>query len=166
MQYLSLFLLAFSFLTTSCIQTATRENTEEVPPAYTEADVAAVHQLIQDCFDDIWSNLDTSKIDDYHTGDFLLLEHGELWTNDTIINYQLEAATRRAENPYQRINTFDFIRSEIQGDAIWLAYHNYATYKRDTTILGKGQWLESAVAVETEDGWRLQSLHSTRVPQE
>jgi hypothetical protein len=166
MKSLYLLLISLLLLTTSCIHTAKRDPSAAEVRTYTEADVAIVEQLIQDCFDEIWSNLDTSKIDDFHTSDFLVLEHGELWTNDTIINYQLEAAARRAENPYQRINTFDFIRSEIQGDAIWVAYHNYATYKRDTTIIGKGQWLESAVAIETADGWRLQSLHSTRVPQE
>lgn len=158
-----LFFLSLLFLITACKDTPSLASMPEVDQPYNQADVENVQQLIQDCFDEIWSNLDTGKIDDFHTDDFLLLEHGELWTNDTIVNYQLRAATQQADNPYERINTFDFIRSEIQGDAIWIAYHNYATFKRDTAILGHGQWLESAVAIETEEGWRLQSLHSTRV---
>ena len=125
-------------------------------------DVKAVKQLIQDVFDDVWSGLDSSKISQYHTEDFLLLEHGEVWTNETVANYT-EKAKKRNVIP-KRTNRFEYIEVRASKKTIWVAYHNYATFEVDGKETGKGQWLESALAVKTKDGWKLKLLHSTRVP--
>jgi hypothetical protein len=45
-----------------------------------------------------------------------------------------------------------------------MAYHNYAEFVRADTLVAEAQWLESAVAVKTKEGWRLKMMHSTRVP--
>lgn len=128
-------------------------------------DKAAAQQLIQDIFDNIWSGTDTSFVGRYQTEDFVLLEHGEVWTNDTIRNYQLRKAANPQKDAPQRKNSFDFFRTEQNGDEIWLAYHNYGHWVNaagDTT-LARG-WLESAVAKRYEDGWKLRMMHSTRLP--
>lgn len=120
-----------------------------------------VKALITGSFDDIWSNLDASKIKNYHTGDFILLEHGEVWTNETIADYT-EKAKQNKPIP-KRENRFEFISIKIEGDMAWLAYRNYAKWSLKGEEKGKMQWLESATAILTKDGWRLQMLHSTRV---
>jgi sarcosine oxidase delta subunit len=130
----------------------------------TEADQAAVQQLIQDIFDNIWSGTDTSYVSEYHTNDFVLLEHGEVWTNDTIRNYQLRKAANMQPDAPARKNSFSFFRMEQNGDEIWTAYHNYGHWvnaAQDT--VSAYEWLESAVAVRTDEGWKLRMMHSTRV---
>ena len=85
----------------------------------------AIKQLIQNAFDGVWSDLDSTKITEYHTDDFLLLEHGEIWNNDTIKNYLIKA--RQAEKKSDRVNKFEFIRFVKSKKSIWVAYQNYAT---------------------------------------
>jgi ketosteroid isomerase-like protein len=120
-----------------------------------------VKAVITGSFDAIFSDLDATKIKEYYTDDFILLEHGEVWTNQTIIGYTERAKT---QTPLQtRHNRFEFISVKIEGDMAWLAYHNYAHWTLDGKETGKMQWLESATAIKTKNGWRLQMLHSTRV---
>ncbi len=121
----------------------------------------ALKQLIQNVFDQVWGELDSTKIAAYHTDDFLLLEHGEVWTNDTIKSYIAKART--AEKLPKRTNNFEFIRFVKSENSIWFAYQNYATLSIDGKKIIDLQWLESAVAIKTKQGWKLQMLHSTRV---
>ncbi len=127
----------------------------------TKNEAIAVKKLVQDTFDEVWSKLDSTQLKKFHTVDFLLLEHGQLWNNDTIANYQTKALKN---TPSKRVNSFDFIKLEKYGNSIWVAYHNYATFTKKDGSSSKAQWLESAVAIRTEDGWKLKMLHSTWVP--
>lgn len=127
-----------------------------------ESDKELIKNLVIESFDDIWSGLDSEKIDKYYTKDFLLLENGEVWNNDSIAKY-LDKAILRKPNP-KRINSIEIIEIKIAGKMAWVAYHNYATFSIDDKITRKAHWLESATAVLTENGWRLEMLHSTRIP--
>jgi uncharacterized protein (TIGR02246 family) len=128
------------------------------------SDEEMIKALIKNSFDDIWSKFDSKKIEDYHTKDFLLLEHGEVWNNDTIANY-VNKAILKTPLP-TRINSFEFIDIKIDGDIAWVAYTNNAVISLEGKIIREAQWLESVVAVRTENGWRLQMMHSTRVKKE
>lgn len=101
-------------------------------------------------------NADTLR--HYSTADFQLLEDGEVWNLDTLIN----KITPRKNSKIQRINTFDFIRTEQSGDRAWVSYHNSAEFR-----LGEKQqtvrWLESVVLVKTKEGWKIQLMHSTKL---
>lgn len=121
-------------------------------------------QLIKGSFEEVWSNLDVEKVKEYHTDDFLLLEDGVVWNNDSIINYQHRALQTIGNT--KRHNKFDFVKVEKSGNSIWLAYHNYASWTNEGKVVGEAHWLESAVAIRTEDGWKLKMLHSTRVKNE
>ena len=157
-------LLLLGYLSFSCNEAPTTVPAATVTTDPT-ADRAAAQQLIQDIFDDIWSGTDTAYVGRYHTEDFVLLEHGEVWTNDTIRNYQLGKLANYDAAAPQRNNSFDFFRTELNHDEIWMAYHNYGHWidgAGDTT-LSRG-WLESAVAVRTGQGWKLRMMHSTRLP--
>ena len=59
-------------------------------------------------------------------------------------------------------NTFDFFKTKREGNRIWMAYHNYATIKKDT-LVRKAQWLESIIAIKKDTVWKLELMHSTRV---
>ena len=125
----------------------------------------AIQQLVIDAFDEVWSALDTNSLARLHTDDFLLLENGEVWTNDSILNYQRSAMVSMIEQGYVRTNRMEFLTTESSGDLAWTAYHNYGTWTVGQDTTGQAHWLESAVAVKTAEGWKLKMLHSTRVQQ-
>jgi len=127
----------------------------------TSAEKKIIINLVQNAFDDIWSKYDSSKLKVHHTDDFLLLENGHLWNNDTIASYQEKGLKGPAR---KRVNSFDFFKFEKYGESIWAGYHNYATFTSEKGEISKAQWLESIVAIKTETGWKLKMMHSTWVP--
>lgn len=131
--------------------------------AYKSADIDSVKRLIEHSFQDIWSDLDTASIRTHHTKDFILLEAGMVWNNDSIVNYLLGEQKRMMEGQYRRENRFDFLKSVQRQNTIWVAYQNYGTWIKGVDTLGTAHWLESAIAVKEKGQWRLQQLHSTPV---
>ncbi len=129
-----------------------------------ETDKTRIVNLVVESFDEIWSKLDSKNIEKYYTKDFLLLENGEVWNNDSIRNY-LDNAILRKPNP-KRMNTIEIIEIKIEKRMAWIAYQNYATFSTDNKIIRKAHWLESATAILTEHGWKLEMLHSTRIKNE
>ncbi|MFN9381297.1 MAG: DUF4440 domain-containing protein [Bacteroidota bacterium] len=126
-----------------------------------ETDKTRIENLIIESFDEIWSKLDAKNIDKYYTKDFLLLENGKVWNNDSIKNY-LDNAMLRKPN-LKRMNSIEVIEIKIANKMAWISYQNYATFSSDNKIIRKAHWLESATAILTENGWKLEMLHSTRI---
>ena len=129
--------------------------------ASNDANKASIKNLVLESFNEIWSKLNSKNIDKYYTTDFLLLENGEVWNNDSITNY-LNYAVLLKSNPI-RINTIEIIEIKVARKKAWIAYHNYATFSSDDKIVRKAHWLESATAILTQKGWKLEMLHSTRI---
>ena len=129
-----------------------------------KTDESLIKELITESFDEIWSKLNSKNIGKYYTKDFVLLENGEVWNNDSIANY-LDIAILRKPNP-KRVNTIEIIEIKIANSTAWVAYQNYATFSIENKIIRKAQWLESATAILTENGWKLEMLHSTRTKNE
>ncbi len=128
----------------------------------TSEEEAIAKELIQGSFDKIWGGVDSTEIPNYHTDNFMILEHGEIWDNDRIKTY-IRGQLQNEERPLRK-NSMEYISIEKYGSSIQLAYHNYAEFTRADTLVGNMEWLESALAVETPEGWRLKMMHSTRVP--
>ena len=126
-----------------------------------ETEKSKIKELITKSFDDIWSGLNSKKIDNYYTKDFLLIENGEVWNNDSITNYLYNAILKKPIP--KRVNSFEFIEVKISKGMAWIAYKNYATFSVEDKIIGKAYWLESATAILTENGWKLEMLHSTGI---
>ncbi|WP_396195046.1 DUF4440 domain-containing protein [Flavobacterium sp.] len=120
--------------------------------------------LIIKSFDEIWSELNSKNINKFYTKDFLLLENGEVWNNDTIAQY-LDKAILKKPMP-TRVNTIEIIDVKVSNGTAWIAYKNQAEFTVDNKIIRKAYWLESATAILTENGWKLDMLHSTRVKNE
>lgn len=129
-----------------------------------KADQKAVKQLVEDVFQALLSDFDSTRVDDLLTNDFLLLEHGEVWNTDTIRNYIRRALT--SSDRSIRKNKFDFVKLEQYGDMMWVAYDNYATWTKDGQQVGSMHWLESVVAIKNDKNWQLKMMHSTRVSDE
>lgn len=153
MKHITKILFVFILILTSCKK-------EKETASNSNEDFKAVEQVVQGVFDDIWSDKKAELLTKYHTDDFILLEHGEVWTNDTITNWCIRAKKR--DIGVKRINSFDFFEAKKEGNRIWMAYHNYATIKKDT-LERKLQWLESIVAIKQDSIWKLELMHSTRV---
>lgn len=151
-------LLMFLVIGVSCNQ-KTPEKTQETD----EEAIQSVELVIQNLFDEVWAGYDETAITKYQTEDFLLLEHGEVWNNDTIANWCKKM--QKKGQSMQRVNTFKRIDAQKNGDKLWLAYHNYGSFKRDTITFNRS-WLESVVAVKQDTVWKLELMHSTRQPVE
>ena len=124
-----------------------------------ETDKSHIKELIIKSFDEIWSELNSKNIDKYYTKDFLLLENGQVWNNDSITNY-LDNAILKKPIP-NRVNSIELIEIKVFNGMAWIAYRNQATFLIENKIVGKAHWLESAIAILTENGWKLEMLHST-----
>ncbi len=145
-----IFILSLIFQIKALAQNSTKPN-----------DAQEIQQLIQDSFDFLFSGYRAELLDSFYTPDFLLLEQGEVWDMDFIKTY-LEDRSKNP-NPVTRTNRFEFIKTEVFGERAWVAYHNWATFTKEGTAPREVYWLESASAIRTSEGWRLELLHSTRV---
>lgn len=127
----------------------------------TEAERQIAKDLIQGAFDELWAGVDSTKISNYHTDDFVILENGEVWDNERIKEFMRKqlAITDRAK----RTNRMEYLSIDKYGESMQIAYYNFAEFTRADTVAGNAKWLESALAVPTKDGWRLKMMHSTWV---
>lgn len=148
-------------LTAVIILSSCQPAAPEKEQALTKEEEQVAKDLIQGAFDEIWGGVDSTAIATYHTDDFFILEHGEVWDNDRIKTY-IRGQHQRKDRP-ERINKMEYITIEKYGHSMQIAYHNFADFIRADTLVAKRQWLESALAVKTEAGWRLKMMHSTRV---
>ncbi|MBW2366807.1 MAG: nuclear transport factor 2 family protein [Deltaproteobacteria bacterium] len=115
----------------------------------------SVENVVREFFEGI-SALDYERIAMQTTEDFQLLEHGEVWTLDNLVNVLKDSEPVLVE----RINTFDFIEYKQVGAMAWISYWNRA----DIKMLKQdrlARWLESAVCVKEAETWKMQLLHST-----
>lgn len=124
-----------------------------------EADILSLKNLVEDSFQDILTDLKSEKIADYYTEDFILIENGEIWNNDSVRNY-LERARLRTPKP-TRVNKFDFFKMEITDDVAWVSYYNTATFTTENSPPRIVNWLETVIAIRTEQGWRIKLLHNS-----
>lgn len=63
-----------------------------------EAEILILKKLVEVSFQDILTDFKSEKIADYYTEDFILIENGEIWNNDSVRNY-LEKARLRTPKP-------------------------------------------------------------------
>ena len=124
-----------------------------------EDDILSLKKLVEDSFQDILTDLKSEKIADYYTEDFILIENGEIWNIDSVRNY-LERAQLRTPKP-TRENKFDFFKIEIMEDVAWVSYHNYATFTTENSPPRVVHWMETVIAIRTEQGWRIKLLHNS-----
>jgi len=124
-----------------------------------EEDILSLKKLVEDSFQDILTDLKSEKIADYYTEDFILIENGEIWNNDSVRNY-LEKTRLRTPKP-TRENQFDFFSMEIMDDVAWVSYFNTATFTTENSTPRIINWLETIIAVRTKEGWRIKLLHNS-----
>ena len=113
-------------------------------------------QPVKELFDAM-SRQDGKAMRETSTKDFQLLEHGEDWSMQKLID-----AVQSKGKPFERRNFFKQIRARQKGDVAWISYWNKAEIRRDGKLRTL-VWLESAVVVKERDRWKVQLMHSTRL---
>lgn len=132
------------------------------------ADEKEIQSTIENMFQDVFSNLDDSKINQYFTPEITIFEQGEIYNQDSIyvIVKNIRDAFQSEENKdrtFKRTNTFDFQTTKINGDTAWISYHNNAVITMDGLQIANLNWLESANLIRTKNGWKIVFLHSTEI---
>ena len=94
----------------------------------------------------------------FGTNDYHLLENGEIWSMDDLVN-----VARNAEGAIERRNYFSVIRAQKNQGSVWISYWNRADLRTTDGEEISLTWLESAVVVKVGDMWKVEMLHSTRV---
>jgi hypothetical protein len=141
------------FLTLALALLGTFVNAQKKP----SADELAVQQTIHNVFE-AFSEISISKMEKALTADAAILEHGEVWTLDSVRSY----FEKPKPADFKRINTLEFFQTEVTKDMAFVSYHNTAAFhtdKRDWSV----KWLESAVLVKQGNAWKVKMLHSTRL---
>ena len=146
-----LFLSVFLFLITSGAQAQKAG----------AADSTLFKKIILHSFDDIFSSWKLDKIEDYYTPDFTILEVGVVWNKDSLV--QLLSKRLASGETIKRTNRISLLYFETEGNTAWGSYYNDAVISRNGGPERSVRWLESAVMVKDNKGWRIKMLHSTPV---
>lgn len=141
---------------------ACNQKSANINKPITPEETQLAKDLIQGAFDDLWGGVDSTKILKYHTEDFYILEQGEVWDNNRIKKFMHGQLAN--PNRAKRVNKMDYLTIEKFGDAINIAYDNKAYFYQGDSLVGEAQWLESAMAIQVENEWKLRCMHSTFVP--
>jgi ketosteroid isomerase-like protein len=123
-----------------------------------KADEQFVQQTVIKLFDAL-SNRDSLNLKLYCTPDIVLFENGATWNLDTLV---LKGIKLNTASDFKRINTIDFIQTELNGNTAWATYNN----KAEITANGKQyliQWLETVVLIRDKNNWKIKLLHSTLI---
>ncbi|MBK9510448.1 MAG: nuclear transport factor 2 family protein [Cytophagaceae bacterium] len=107
-------------------------------------------------FEDL-SNREAARLRRDCSAEVTVYEYGQVWNIDTLI---FKAITLNKTADFKRINTFDFIDTEVNSKMAWVSYRLSSAITRDgkpTNI----QWLETAVIIRQKRHWKVKHLHST-----
>jgi hypothetical protein len=127
-------------------------------PSFAQKDKVAIEAAIVLFFDGL-SELSTEKLKAVTTPDFLLLELGEVWNIDTLLHKMSPMKGVK----FERVNRFEFIKTEQSGNTAWVSYHNWADITVNNNNKYLIRWLESAVLVKDKEEWKIKLLHSTEI---
>lgn len=86
----------------------------------TKEDEKIIKDLIQGAFDDLWAGFDSTKVLTYHTPDFIILEHGEVWDNTKIKSWM--KGNLANPNDVKRSNRMEYIAIDRFGPSIQASY--------------------------------------------
>lgn len=103
---------------------------------------------------------DLDKFRAVTTPDFYAFDAGGRFNRDTLMD--LIKGAHAAGNVY--VWSVNEPEVHISGDLAWITYVNRGSVK-DASGTKEVTWLESAVLQKEKGTWRIQFLHSTRVPE-
>jgi len=105
------------------------------------------------------SEADHQGIRDSTTGNFVVLEHGEVWNQDKLLSVVRPKSSLRR-------NFFSVVSEDVRGDTALVNYWNKALERSENGEERTRAWLESVVVVKERGTWKILQMHSTRLAPE
>lgn len=90
--------------------------------------------------------------------DYQLIEAGDLWT----LQKELAYMQSKKGQPSSRTDTFHFVSVQVKGDMGFAVYDLRSAITRSGTTKYY-HWMESAVMIRRQEGWKIRLIHSTPV---
>ncbi len=118
-----------------------------------------VQQTVEKMFAAL-TNTDTTALKLYCTGNVKFYEYGQIWTIDTLIQKVMQS---KSIPDFKRSNKFEFVSTTINKKTAWVTYYLQSTFTRN----GKEEsvkWMETVVLLKEKKNWKINVLHSTRLP--
>lgn len=143
---IKLLFIALLFTATVQAQTTTPEH-------------ATVNQTIENLFAAL-TDADTTTMRKFATSNVRFYEYGEVWPMDTLISKVLKS---KSIPDFKRTNQFQFVNTTISKNTAWATYYLQSTFTRN----GKEEivnWMETVVMIKDKKQWKIEVLHSTRLP--
>ncbi len=141
-----LVLIVLFFTATAHAQTTTPEQT-------------LVQRTIENLFAAL-TNADSIAMKSFTTSNVRFYEYGEIWTMDTLIYKVMQ---NKSIPDFKRTNQFKFANTTINKNTAWASYYLTSTITRN----GKEElvkWMETVVLIKDKKQWKIDVLHSTRLP--
>lgn len=121
-----------------------------------EVEKEKVHQTMKSFFSAL-ENRDWDLLKSVSTDDMILVEHGLLWNNDSLIS-----AMEKYWSGFNVSYSFDFIKTQVDCNTAWMVYKNHGIASTDTLEI-RLHWIESLIFTKIEGEWKLAEAQSTRV---
>lgn len=123
-------------------------------------DEEKIKAVIIEMFQEL-ANRNAEKMKEYCESDIQLLENGEIWTLDTLI----QKIKINNTPDFKRVNSFEFLSVTIDNNSAWTTYNNKAEVTRNGEHF-RIEWLETAILLKKKNNWRIKVLHSTLLKRE
>jgi len=114
-----------------------------------------VHKVLAEYFNAI-EDRNWEKLKSLSTDDMILVEHGLLWNNDSLIN-----ALEKYWHGYEISYSFDFIKTHVDGSSAWTIYRNHGIAKKGDQEM-HFHWIESVIFTKENGEWKIIEAQSTR----
>jgi ketosteroid isomerase-like protein len=119
----------------------------------------SVQKTIQQLFAAL-TNADTTAMKTYATSTVRFYEYGQVWPMDTLISKVMK---NKSIADFKRTNKFEFVNTTIHKNTAWATYYLQSTFTRN----GKEEivyWMETVILIKDKKQWKIDVLHSTRLP--
>ena len=119
----------------------------------------AVQHTVEKMFATL-TNADTAALKTFVTPHVRFYEYGQVWTIDTLTQKVMQS---KSIPDFKRTNSFQFVNTSINKKTAWITYYLESTFTRN----GKEElvkWMETVVLVKEKKKWKINVLHSTRLP--
>jgi SnoaL-like domain len=131
--------------------------------ATVHAQTTSAQEQIQKTIENLFTaltNADTIAMKTFATSNVRFYEYGEIWTMDTLIH---KVMLTKSISGFKRTNKFEFINTTINKNIAWTTYYLHSAITRN----GKDElvkWMETVVLIKDKKQWKVDVLHSTRLP--
>jgi ketosteroid isomerase-like protein len=125
----------------------------------TTPEQTSVQRTIENLFAAL-TNADAVAMKSFTTSNVRFYEYGEIWPMDTLIHKVMQS---KSIPDFKRTNQFKFVNTTINKNTAWASYYLTSTITRN----GKEElvkWMETVVLIKDKKQWKIDVLHSTRLP--